>query len=196
MSINISKSNKKKHIALVFILSLLFYSCRDNLSQQPTTAKGFSVLEQHLKSKFGEDAYYTNLSVVHNSTIGNSLNVIVAENPESLKMEEWNMVKNDWQQNSDIAIEVPQGTKATDYMYQLNNNINLTKLGGLVETSKLKLKKSKNLKNPKLSIASIKFPKNGDISKAEYLVTLEPEHGGTTFSFFYTLDGNLIKIDY
>ncbi|MEY8870080.1 hypothetical protein AB9K24_11255 [Meridianimaribacter flavus] len=194
MKNKISKLNKQ--VVIVCIATLLFMACSDNLSQQPTTAKGFSAIEQELKSKFGEDAYYTNLSVIHNETIGNTINVTVAQDPESMKMEEWNVVQNNWKQSSDIVIEVPQGTKATDYMYQLGDNINLTKLGGLVETSTQKLKDMKNLKNPKLSIASIKFPKNGDVSKAEYLVTLEPEHGGTAFSFFYTLDGNLIKMDY
>ncbi|WP_335975949.1 hypothetical protein [Gaetbulibacter jejuensis] len=194
MKNKISKLNKQ--VVIVCIATLLFMACSDNLSQQPTTAKGFSVIEQELKSKFGGDAYYTNLSVIHNETIGNTINVTVAQDPESMKMEEWNVVQNNWKQSSDIVIEVPQGTKATDYMYQLGDNINLTKLGGLVETSTQKLKDMKNLKNPKLSIASIKFPKNGDVSKAEYLVTLEPEHGGTAFSFFYTLDGNLIKMDY
>ncbi|GAA0745311.1 MULTISPECIES: hypothetical protein [Flavobacteriaceae] len=194
MKNKISKLNKQ--VVIVCITTLLFMACSDNLSQQPTTAKGFSAIEQELKSKFGEDAYYTNLSVIHNETIGNTINVTVAQDPESMKMEEWNVVQNNWKQSSDIVIEVPQGTKATDYMYQLGDNINLTKLGGLVETSTQKLKDMKNLKNPKLSIASIKFPKNGDVSKAEYLVTLEPEHGGTAFSFFYTLDGNLIKMDY
>lgn len=194
MKNKISKLNKQ--VVIVCITTLLFMACSDNLSQQPTTAKGFSAIEQELKSKFGEDAYYTNLSVIHNETIGNTISVTVAQDPESMKMEEWNVVQNNWKQSSDIVIEVPQGTKATDYMYQLGDNINLTKLGGLVETSTQKLKDMKNLKNPKLSIASIKFPKNGDVSKAEYLVTLEPEHGGTAFSFFYTLDGNLIKMDY
>ncbi|TDY12326.1 hypothetical protein [Meridianimaribacter flavus] len=194
MKNKISKLNKQ--VVIVCITTLLFMACSDNLSQQPTTAKGFSAIEQELKSKFGEDAYYTNLSVIYNETIGNTINVTVAQDPESMKMEEWNVVQNNWKQSSDIIIEVPQGTKATDYMYQLGDNINLTKLGGLVETSTQKLKDMKNLKNPKLSIASIKFPKNGDVSKAEYLVTLEPEHGGTAFSFFYTLDGNLIKMDY
>ena len=186
----------KKQVVITCITSLLFMACSDNLNQQPTTAKGFSSIEQQLKSKFGEDAYYTNLSVIHNGTIGNTIHVTVAQDPESMKMEEWDMVQNNWQLSSDIVIEVPEGTKAADYMFQLGSIISLTKLGGLVETSTQKLKKSKNLKNPKLSIASVKFPKNGDISKAEYLVTLQPEHGGTAFSFYYTLDGNLIKMDY
>jgi hypothetical protein len=81
-------------------------------------------------------------------------------------------------------------------MFQLDEAISLSKLGGLVEQSVQKLKAEKNLKNPILSIAGINFPDNGDISKAQYMVNLKPVTGGTTFSFFYTLEGDLIKADF
>jgi len=34
-------------------------------------------------------------------------------------------------------------------------------------------------------MAAISFPENGDIVKTEYLVMLQPENGGTTFTFQY-----------
>jgi len=58
------------------------------------------------------------------------------------------------------------------------------------------LKDEKDLENPTLSTASIIFPTNGDISKTEYSINLKPENGGTTFRFHYTLNGDLIKMDY
>ena len=45
-------------------------------------------------------------------------------------------------------------------------------------------------------MAFIKFPKNGDISKTEYTVRLEPKNGGTSFTFRYDLQGNFIEMDY
>ena len=47
-----------------------------------------------------------------------------------------------------------------------------------------------------LNIAYIDFPDNGDMSKAEYYISLEPENGGTKFSFTYKLNGELIEMDY
>ena len=81
-------------------------------------------------------------------------------------------------------------------MFQLNDTINLKKLGELIEKAKEDLTSKKNLKNPSLHLASIKFPKNGDHSKTKYLVMLKPEHGGTTFSFSYTINGDLIAMNY
>ena len=120
----------------------------------------------------------------------------VTDNPESLKMGQWNQTQSTWKQNSEISLEVPQGSKAADFMFQLNEKINLTKLGELVEKSSLQLTAEKNIENPALHMAFVKFPKNGDISKAEYTVMLKPENGGTTFTFYYKLNGDLIKMDY
>lgn len=181
-------------IALLPILILT--SCREGSAKQEATAKGFSVIENQIKEQFGKDAYFTDLSITYYESIGNIVGVTVTENPESLKMGQWNNTQDNWKQNSDITIEVPEGTKAIDFMFQLNETINLKKLGELVEKSKVQLTKEKYLENPILHMASIQFPDNGDVSKAEYLVMLQPENGGTTFSFSYTLLGELIKTDY
>ncbi|WP_426430916.1 hypothetical protein ACPX19_00795 [Winogradskyella sp. HB-48] len=181
---------------LVLLLLIQLASCGNSTQNQPATAEGFQNIENELKSKFGDNAYYTDLSITYNKSIGNIVGVTVTEDPESLKMGQWNLTRDTWKQNSDITIEVPSGTKASDYMFQLGDAINLSKLGGLVEQSVQKLKAEKNLKNPTLSIAGLNFPDNGDISKAQYMVNLQPENGGTTFSFYYSLSGDLIKMNY
>ncbi len=81
-------------------------------------------------------------------------------------------------------------------MFQLGEKINLSKLGELVQTSIKTLKDEKNIENPILQMAAINFPENGDIVKTEYLVMLQPENGGTTFTFQYRLNGNLIEMNY
>jgi hypothetical protein len=91
---------------------------------------------------------------------------------------------------------VPEGTKAADFMYQLGENIGLKKLGELVEKSKEQLKADKAIDKPRFEMAFIKYPKNGDIEAAEYIVKLQPENGGTSFTFNYQLDGSFIEMDY
>ena len=171
-----------------------FTSC--GKSTDSTSAEGFSAIEEEIKDKFGDNAYYTDLTITHNQSIGNIIGVTVTEAPESLKMGQWNLTQGNWRQNSDISLEVPQGSKAADFMFQLNDRINLSKLGDLVERSSKQLTAEKNLENPSLHMATIKFPKNGDVSKTEYLVMLQPEHGGTTFTFRYALNGDFIEMDY
>lgn len=176
----------------IFILS----SCGGNSSNQEATAAGFSEIENQIKEKFGKDAYYTDLSVLFIEGIGNSISVTVTDSPESLKMGQWDLSQNTWTQRSEVTLEIPENSQAKDFMFQLNETINLKKLGELVEKSKSTLFKQKKIDDSKLHIASIQFPDNGDLSKANYSINLKPENGGTTFSFSYTLAGELINMDY
>lgn len=181
-------------IVLLFVATLL--SCGGGASDQSENAKGFQNIENELKDKFGNDAHYTDLSIIRIDGIGNTISLTATENPKSLKMGQWNLSQDTWNQTSDVTIEVPEGTKASDFMFQLGEDISLSKLGELVEKSKAQLKKEKDLDNPVLKIASVKFPKNGNLANTEYVVSLEPENGGTSFSFFYSLDGDLLNMNY
>ncbi|EDP70565.1 hypothetical protein FBALC1_07398 [Flavobacteriales bacterium ALC-1] len=193
-----NKAPKSYRIGYLFILLVIFklVSCGGSTNNQPATAEAFKAIESELKDKFGENAYYTDLTITYNESIGNIIGVTVAEDPESLKMGQWNLTQDTWKQNSDITIEVPKGTKASDYMFQLGKTISLSKLGALVEQSIKKLKNEKDLTNPTLTIAALNFPDNGDISKAKYMIHLKSKNDDDTFRFHYKLNGNLIKMDY
>ncbi|WP_064967666.1 hypothetical protein [Tenacibaculum ovolyticum] len=181
---------------ILMLVTLLIISCK-GIKDQPATAEGFTAIENEIKNKFGKNAYYTDLNVSYDKSIGNMINLTVTEAPESLKMGTYIFSQHtSWKQNSEVTLEVPKGTKAVDFMYQLKDKINLRELGRLVEKSKKQLTEEKKLENPVLSIAFIKFPKNGDISKATYVVKLEPENGGTSFTYYYKLNGEFIKMDY
>ncbi|WP_179007191.1 hypothetical protein [Winogradskyella forsetii] len=187
-----------KYLSLFFaiLVATKLLSCGDATSKEPANEAGFKTIEAELKNKFGDNAYYTDLAISYDISIGNVVMVIVTKNPESLQMGQWSLSQDSWTQNSDITLEVPKGTKASDFMFQLNDKISLAKLGALIEKSGKQLQKEKNIDHPILSIATVKFPKNGDISKTEYVINLKPEHGGTTYSFYYKLNGELIKMDF
>ena len=173
------------------------FSCGGVKINQPANAEGFSEIEQDLNDKFGSDAFYTDLNISYDTSAGNMLSLTVTDAPESLKMGTYVFSQHtSWQQNSEVTLEVPEGTKAADFMFQLNDKINLKKLGELVELSSKNLTEEKDIDNPAFEMAFIKFPNNGDMQKAEYVVKLEPEHGGTSFTYSYTLNGELIKMDY
>ena len=182
-----------KFTALSVITVFALTSCGGGT--EASNAEGFGNIQKELKSKFGDDAYYTDLTISHIESIGNVVSVTATEDPESLKMGEWNLTNGDWEQTSEVTLEVPEGSKAADFMFQLNDKINLTQLGGLVEKSIEALTKEKSI-DPVLSMAFIMFPENGDISGAKYAVKLEPKTGGTSFTYYYELDGTFIEMDY
>ena len=175
---------------------VLLISCGGSTGKKLPDQKGFTVIEKELKSKFGETAFYTDLTITYDESIGNIISVVVSKNPESLKMEEWDSTEGNWLQSSEISIEVPKGSEAADFMFQLNNTISLSKLGELVEKSSKQLTAEKAINDPVLSMAFIKFPENGDSNKTKYVVILTPPNGGTTFTFSYKLNGDLIVMDY
>lgn len=185
-----------KNIAVAAFTTLTLASCGGGMSSQPVNAEGFKEIETELNSEFGDNAYYTDLSVGYSEGVGTWIGATVTDKPESLEMGEWTMSQNTWTQSSEVTIEIPEGTKASDFMFQLNDNISLSKLGGLVEESMKKLTAEKKIENPALSLAYIKFPDNGDMSKAQYVVQLEPENGGTSFTYFYGLNGDFIEMNY
>lgn len=185
----------KLKFTLILVVFTALVSCGGS-GDYEATSEGFSEMETEIKTKFGDDAYFTDLTVVNINPIGLTVNVTVTTDPESLKMEEWIRSQGNWEQAAEISLEIPEETKAADFMFQLRDGISLSKLGGLIEKSKKQLQEEKDLNNPKFSVAHVMFPDDGDISKAKYSINLEPENGGTTFSFYYTLDGELIEMNY
>jgi hypothetical protein len=181
-------------VIVASIIALM--SCGGSIATQPANAEGFGAIEKEIKSKFGENAYYTDLTIMYINGIGNTVSATITDDPESLKMGQWNLAHGSWTQDSEITLEVPEDTKAADFMFQLDEDFSVSKLGGLIEKSSKQLTAEKGLENPILSIASIKFPNDGDISKAEYMVRLEPENGGTSFTFSYLLNGEFIEMNY
>lgn len=185
-----------KQILTLLVFGISLWSCGGGAAKQPATAQGFADIEKELKNEFGDNAHYTELTIIYNESIGNSISTTVTDDPESLEMGQWTYSMGSWNQTSEITLEVPEGTKAADFMFQFGEKVNLEKLGELVEKSKERLEAEKDIDNPRFEMAFIKYPKNGDIEAAEYIVKLQPENGGTSFTFTYRLDGSFIEMDY
>ena len=188
--------NTIKQLSILLVLTHSLISCVGGTSSEHHTAAGFEAIENELKDKFGTDAHYTDIHISHDEHLGNMVTLTVTEAPESLKMTQWNLAQNAWSEYSEVSLEISEGSKAADFMFQLGDTFSLKQMGALIEKSKTQLQEEKNLDNPKLFSALIKYPKNGDIADAQYNISLKPENGGTTFRFYYQLNGDLIKMDY
>jgi len=121
---------------------------------------------------------------------------MVTNDPESKKMAEWTCSNGIWTQTSDVTLEIPDGYKGEDFMYQLKGYITIEKLEKLIEDAKSHLAKEKGIEKSKLALAAIKYPEVAEGAEAEFIINLQPETGGTTFAFSYDLVGELIEMDY
>jgi citrate lyase gamma subunit len=185
------KKSLSYQLAFLFA-ALLMTSCAKNFTQD---AAGFEEIQNELKSKFGENAYYTNFTVTYDKTVGTIILVTETSDPESLKLEEWQYMRGAWEQRSDVTLEVSDG-KSNDFMYQLSGKFDLKKIGDLIEQSVKKLADEKKIDNAKVKIVSMNTPDNDSAEHTKILIALEPANGGTSFSFFYDLDGNLLSFNY
>ena len=58
-----------KFTIVVTIIATLV-SCEKSVDKQSADKKGFIAIEKELKNQFGDEAYYTDLTITHNQSIG------------------------------------------------------------------------------------------------------------------------------
>ncbi|WP_136467480.1 hypothetical protein [Flagellimonas onchidii] len=152
-------------------------------------------LKTELISKFGKDAYYTKLSIT-NKDYGSFVSVSQTDEPSSLKMTDWNYSKGSWKQTSDVTLELFQGAKAVDFMFQLDKIVDFDLIGKVVEESKKKIIEEKGISEVRVENIIIKAPNDGNFNNMKYYITISPKSGGTDFEFWYKIDGTLDHFDY
>lgn len=196
MIINLKLMHMKKTILITsFILVigvLLFTSCTKKFSQD---ANGYVEIQKEIMAKFGNDAYFTNISVTYDKNVGDVIFVTVTDDPESMKMESWNYMKRKWEKVSDIVLELEEGN-IRDFMYQLKDEYDLVRVGELVELSLLKIQEEEQIKDAVAKTVTLNAPDDTTSDETQIFIDIEPRSGGTSFTFFYDLDGALIAFDY
>ncbi len=176
------------------LATLAFIAC-GKTTKLGENASSINSAKEKLDDKFGKDAHYTSITIT-DTEHGSILAATVTENPSSLKMGDWAYFQNSWKQNSEITLELSEGSKAEDFMFQIKDGIvDFDLLGKLVEQSKEKVAKEKSI-DVVTELISINAPNNGDFEKMRYFITTIPENGGTTFKFWYKMDGSLENFDY
>jgi len=185
-----------KNIIYTLVL-IAFISCGKKKSFTEN-ASSLQNVKKVLISKFGGEAFYTSISLSNSRTSsGDLLSVTQTKDPSSLQMEDWAYLDGKWTQSSEITLELSEGAKAEDFMFQLDESIvKFDLLGKLVEQSKQKIIEEKKIDDVIVESIFINAPNNGDFSTMEYYIIIKPKNGGTGFDFHYKMDGTLLKSDY
>lgn len=172
--------------------AVVLFSCKNTDYQDAST---ITELKNELQSKFGKEAYYTQISVT-NSKTGSVVVVSQTSDPASLKMSDWTKLQGFWKETAEIALEVSEGVNPADFMFKLGEKVDLDLVGKLVDQSKEKVISEKKIKDVFVKHININAPNDGDFSRMFYYISIEPKGGGTTFTFYYDLQGNLTRFDY
>ncbi len=168
-------------------ISFLFLSCED--STYESSIEGFSKLESDLLIKFGKDSYFTDFIIKIDENEKLEVNLLVTDNPYSYKMSGWNYKNGVWNKITEVVLELRRGN-IKNYLYSLQNEVNILKMGFLVEES-LNYAFENNNKNIELNSIEILSPNKGGVSKRGYVVLLSSK--STKIKYHYNLEGYLIK---
>lgn len=172
--------------------AMVLFSCKNTDYQDAAT---ITELKNELQSKFGKEAYYTNISVT-NSKTGSVVGVSQTSDPASLKMSDWTKVQGFWKETAEVSLEVSEGVNPADFMFKLGEKVDLDLVGKLIDQSKEKVISEKKIKDVFVKYIGINAPNDGDFSRMSYSINIEPKGGGTTFTFLYNLDGSLRNFSY
>lgn len=169
----------------IVLTTLMLFSCGKTTYEN--NINGFVEIENDLKKKFGNNAFYTDITIELNGKNVTQIEVTQTQDPDLLKMQGWKHQKNTWKQFSEVNLELKTG-EIKDYMFQLGNEINLTKVN--------QIKENIPLKEPfYLSKVKIISPNNGDTSKLQYQVQVRKKATDKKLKFNFDKDGYLIYQD-
>ncbi|KAA5537329.1 hypothetical protein F0919_06550 [Taibaiella lutea] len=167
-------------------------SCGGKLEPNKT---GFEKLQTELISKYGADAYYTDIQLTLTTESEVSALVTETKDPSSMKQEQWlRYGGGEWEKQADVIFSV-QGAEAKSFMFQLNKEVSLSTMSDLLEKSKAQLAKEKQIKDPVFvsAVVSSKHQMNSKETGIFYYITLLDKASQKDYRFVYDLKGNAMS---
>lgn len=162
------------------------------------TEEGVKETREQLDSKFGKGAWYTDVTLSYDKSTGTVITGTGTADPNSPKLIERHLMKGIWKDLSEITMEISGGGQPKDFMFTLDQ-VNMDKIPALVKQSKEKVSKEKGIKDVVVTWVSISMPdklNNDKPAKPSYRLNVEPESGGTHFTFIYDVQGNFENMIY
>ncbi len=174
---------------LLCALPFLLYSCKSGFEHNKA---GMEKLNKELKEEFGPEAWYTSIELANSGGSDDVVTVDQTKDPNSLKQEQWSQFHGFWDKKADITLSI-QGAEPKSFMFQLDKEVSLSKLGELIELSQKKLATEQDAGDSQVILAQIKASTQMN-TKAEgiyYSISLESKKKKKSYNFVYNLDGSL-----
>jgi hypothetical protein len=178
-----------KLISGALLLSVLLFSCK---TKYEYNAEGMGKLNSVLKEKFGDDAWYTGVTIRTISADETAVIVEETKDPNSLKQEQWMKQSDSWQKLSNVALQIQNG-KPEDYMFQLDKQASLSRLNELMQECRGKLREVEQVPDAEITFASIKSTNevHNRNERILYTISFHSAAKDKSYSFVFGLDGKL-----
>lgn len=181
-----------RQLLFILISCISFASCKSAFEHNKA---GMEKLSAELIEEFGAEAWYTSIELENAGSSDDLVSVQQTNDPNSLKQEQWVQAHGFWNKAANVTLTI-QGAEPKSFMFQLNKDMSLSKLGELIETSTKSLQE-KDVKDTELTLASMKAS-NQMNTKQEgfyYSVILRNKADGKSFRFIYDINGKLKSLD-
>ncbi len=169
------------------LIVVTFLSCEDSIYK--SSIEGFSKLESDLLIKFGRDSYFTDVKINIDKNKKLEVSLLVTKNPYSYKMNGWSYKNGVWNKRTEVHLELRKGN-IKNYLYSLQENVNIVKMGFLVEESLHYVLENDSI-DIELKGIEVVSPNRGKRSKSGYVVYFSTKN--TEIKHYYNLDGELVK---
>lgn len=182
----------KTWLPLCFLF--LFFSCKSGFEHNRA---GMEKLNKELKDEFGAEAWYTSIELANSGGSDDIVTVDQSKDPNSHKQERLSQFHGFWDKKADITLSIDPGIDPKLFMFQLDKEVSLGKLGDLMEASRKQLATEKGADDALVTLAQIRAS-NQMNTKAEgiyYSISLESKKNNKSYNFVYNLDGTLRKLN-
>jgi hypothetical protein len=167
------------------LLCLLFFSssCHKSFDH---SSKGMQQLNKVLEDKFGAEAWYSSITLVHDGAGDDVVTVERALDPDKAQQEQWTWFHGFWEKKADINLQF-SGILPRDLLFQLQTGASLLQLGKLIENALKELAADPANGHGKLVLAEIKMndPSPARPHNLSYMIQLKTGKG---MSYNYTYD--------
>lgn len=174
---------KFRSYAVLFFLLCLTGACNRSFEH---SSKGMQQLNKVLEDKFGADAWYSSVTLVHDGAGDDMITVERATLPDKIQQEQWIWFHGFWEKKADISLQF-SGIRPGDLLFQLHKGANLLQLGQLIEKALQELSSDAMNGKCRLVMAGIRMgdPKPTQLRNLFYTVQLKTAAG---VSYNYTYD--------
>lgn len=175
----------------LLLLPLLLFSCKSGFERNKA---GMEKLNAELKKEFGAGAWYTSIEIAGSGS-DDVVTIDQTKDPNSYKQEQWQQYHGLWDKKADITLTI-QGAQPESFMFQLDKEVSLSRLGELMEQAQQKLRTEKQVDDGVITLAQAKASAQMN-NKAEgiyYSLSIESKKARKSFNFIYKLDGSLKQL--
>lgn len=177
--------------SVFFLCCILLFSCKSGFEHSQA---GMEQLNKELKEEFGAEAWYTSIELENNGG-GSSDDIVTVDqtsDPNSLKQEQWTQFHGFWEKKANITLSI-KGAAPKSFMFQLDKEVSLPKLGALMEQARKTLEQENKITDAKVVVAQIKASNQMNTKEdgIYYSLSLKSKAAGKSFLFVYDISGML-----